>query len=78
LLYAFAVRDNAPFPFWFLLDSLPLELARSNAEVAMVETIQPQALAIIVTFPVISTIFVTLRVLFRAWNRQFKWGTSHL
>lgn len=42
----------------------------------MVENIQPQALAIIVTFPVISTIFVGLRVVFRTWNRQFKWGPS--
>jgi hypothetical protein len=42
----------------------------------MVQTIQPQALAIIVTFPVISTIFVALRVAFRTWNRQFKWGMS--
>jgi hypothetical protein len=42
----------------------------------MVQTIQPQALAIIVTFPVISTIFIALRVAFRTWNRQFKWGMS--
>lgn len=78
LLNAFAVLDDVPSPFWFPLDSLPLELVRPNAEFAMVATIQPQALAIIVTFPVISTIFVALRVLFRTWNRQFKWGTSHL
>ena len=43
----------------------------------MVETIQPKVLAIIVTLPVISTIFVALRVIFRTWTRQFKWGKSH-
>jgi hypothetical protein len=42
----------------------------------MVQNIQSQALAIIVTFPVISTIFVALRVAFRTWNRQFKWGMA--
>ena len=43
----------------------------------MVDTIQPNVLAIIVTFPVISTLFVAFRVFFRTWYRQFKWGTSH-
>jgi hypothetical protein len=43
----------------------------------MVDSIQPTALAIVVTFPVVSTIFVALRVGFRSWTRQFKWGTYH-
>lgn len=40
----------------------------------MVETIQPNLLAVVVTFPVLSTIFVALRAGFRLYTYQFKTG----
>ena len=52
-----------------------LELAVDDS--TMVETIQPTALAIVVTLPVLSTIFVALRIGFRSWTNQFKWGECY-
>ena len=43
--------------------------------VNMVDTMQPQALALIVLFPVLSTIVVGLRVWIRVTMKQFHWGT---
>jgi hypothetical protein len=38
------------------------------------DTMQPQALALVVLFPVLSTIFVALRVWIRITMQQFHWG----
>jgi hypothetical protein len=38
------------------------------------DTMQPQALALVVLFPVLSTIFVALRVWIRVTMQQFHWG----
>jgi hypothetical protein len=38
------------------------------------DTMQPQALALVVLFPVLSTIFVALRVWIRITMQQFRWG----
>ncbi|KAM0718965.1 hypothetical protein Q7P37_006037 [Cladosporium fusiforme] len=38
----------------------------------MVDTVQPNLLAVVVVFPVLSTIFVALRVGFRSYSRHFK------
>lgn len=43
---------------------------------SMVQTLQPTALALIVVFPVLSTIAVVLRVWVRCATRQFHWGTD--
>jgi hypothetical protein len=38
------------------------------------DTMQPQALVLVVLFPVLSTIFVVLRVWIRITMQQFHWG----
>jgi hypothetical protein len=38
------------------------------------DTMQPQALALVVLFPVLSTVFVALRVWIRVTTQQFHWG----
>jgi hypothetical protein len=40
----------------------------------MVRTTQPQALALVILFPVVSTVVVALREFARITIKQFSWG----
>jgi hypothetical protein len=49
-------------------------MSRDTTNMVAHDTMQPQALALVVLFPVLSTIFVALRVWIRITMQQFRWG----